>query len=136
VKNPSFALITKLEHTALGLPKGAYITVEPGTLSVAFEGFDSPDQAYALANALAGLAQQCRTIAQRLNVRTAIKDEIAFSNGDRLLTKKQALQMIGCEQSWLYKNAEKYGFLVNLGTRSKRYSEKKILEWIERGGHV
>jgi hypothetical protein len=126
---PPFALITKLEHKAVGLPKGAYIAVEPGTLSVSFESFASPDEAYALADALTALAQQCRTIAQRLNVRTAIKDEIAGSNGDRLLNIHEAASKLGRSEDWLYRNADKLPFTVrNPDGRGVQFSEQGIEE--------
>ena len=51
---------------------------------------------------------------------------------DRLLTVKEASQMLSVSKDWLYRNASKVPFAVRLGKRHLRFSARRIERYIRQ----
>ncbi len=51
---------------------------------------------------------------------------------DRLLTVKEASQMLSVSKDWLYRNASKVPFAVRVGKRHLRFSARRIERYIRQ----
>jgi len=72
-------------------------------------------------------------------IRQIVREEIgaAFQNGtahtpekDRLLTPKEAAEILGQNTKWLYRHAARLPFARRLSRKSLRFSEKGLRRWL------
>jgi predicted DNA-binding transcriptional regulator AlpA len=55
-------------------------------------------------------------------------------SADRLLTPDEAVERLGVEKSWLYRNSSKLPFVIKLSRKKLRISEQKMERWLDEGG--
>ena len=84
--------------------------------------------------ALLGDLERLRALAwTRLNVETRPQTHAApGATPDRLLTARQAAEILGVKERWVRDHADRLGGVVRLPGKQLRFSEKKLRRWIDQ----
>jgi len=82
----------------------------------------------------AALLAQTKSLEGRLLTRLLTSDESATrdtnDDGDRLLTAKEAAQLLAVNKSYLYHHAKRLGLAVKLGDGALRFSYARIQQYM------